>query len=205
MQYKTIRQAASAEYIVKRSRFIGQICPVQTAQEAADFLAAQKTAHWNAAHNVHAYVLREGRLQRCSDDGEPQGTAGIPVLDVLRREGVTDCIVVVTRYFGGILLGAGGLVRAYAHSAKLALDAGGIVTMALCSVREVRCAYDFYGRLAALIPEQGGVVEDVDYGDAVTLRFRIPKPLAETLEAALVDASLGKYHSEPRGEIYAEI
>ena len=147
MEYKTIRQAASAEFVEKRSRFIGYISPVQTPEQAAEFIDSIKSQHWDATHNVPAYILREGNLCRFSDDGEPQGTAGMPVLSVMQKEGVTDCAIVVTRYFGGILLGGGGLVRAYSHSAKLALDAGGIVTRALCSIVRVRSDYTFYGRL----------------------------------------------------------
>ncbi len=108
--YKTIKNESSDEFIVKKSRFIGYVRPVKTQQEALDFISEIKTKHWDATHNVYAYVLREGGVRRFSDDGEPQGTAGIPSLDVLLKEEVTDCCVVVTRYFGGIMLGAGGLV-----------------------------------------------------------------------------------------------
>ena len=111
--YKTIRNAAEDEFVEKRSRFIGHALPVTTEEEALAFIAEMKSKYWDASHNVYAYILREGGIQRFSDDGEPQGTAGIPTLDVLRKEGLTDLVVVVTRYFGGILLGGGGLVRAY--------------------------------------------------------------------------------------------
>lgn len=116
-EYKTLRAPASDEFTEKRSRFIGYAQPVSTQVEAAAFIERIKKQHHDATHNVFAYLLREGQLERYSDDGEPQGTAGIPVLDVLRKQGVTNCAVVVTRYFGGILLGAGGLVRAYSHAA----------------------------------------------------------------------------------------
>ena len=132
-EYKTIGARASDEFVEKKSRFIGHICPVTMQQEALDFIQSLKTKYWDATHNVYAYVLRDGQIRRYSDDGEPQGTAGIPTLDVLLKEGLTDCCVVVTRYFGGTLLGAGGLVRAYSHACKLAVDAGGVVTMALCT------------------------------------------------------------------------
>ena len=122
-EYKTIKEASSDEFIVKKSRFIGYVKPVKTQEEALEFINEIKTKHWDATHNVHAYCLREGGIRRFSDDGEPQGTAGIPSLDVLLKEEVVDCCVVVTRYFGGIMLGAGGLVRAYSHGAKIALDA----------------------------------------------------------------------------------
>ena len=159
MQYRTIRAAASAEFVEKRSRFIGYISPVTTQQDAIAFIDSIKSKHWDATHNVPAYIIREGNICRFSDDGEPQGTAGMPALNVLQKEELTDCVLVVTRYFGGILLGGGGLVRAYSHAAKIAVDAGGIVTRAECSIVKIRCDYTFYGRLASLIPEQGGIVE----------------------------------------------
>ena len=118
--YRTIRTAASAEFVEKKSRFIGHICPVTTQEEANEFIRQKKSEYWDATHNVYAYVLREGQTRRYSDDGEPQGTAGIPTLDVLLKEDLTDCVVVVTRYFGGTLLGTGGLVRAYSHGSKIA-------------------------------------------------------------------------------------
>lgn len=205
MEYKTIRRAASAEFVEKRSHFIGYISPVTTPEQAAEFIDSVKSRHWDATHNVPAYILREGNLCRYSDDGEPQGTAGMPVLSVLQKEGVTDCAVVVTRYFGGILLGGGGLVRAYSHSAKLALDAGGIVTRALCSVVRVKSDYTFYGRLTSLIPEQGGIIENTVFEDSVTVDFRIRAELEPLFEARLVDLSNGTLHSEHVGERFADI
>lgn len=145
MQYRTIRAAASAEFVEKRSRFIGYISPVTTQEDAAAFIDSIRSKHWDATHNVPAYIIREGNICRFSDDGEPQGTAGMPALNVLQKEGLTDCVLVVTRYFGGILLGGGGLVRAYSHAAKLAVDAGGTVTRAECSIVKIRCDYTFYG------------------------------------------------------------
>ena len=111
-EYRTIKNESQDEFVVKKSRFIGYVKPVKTVEEAQEFISAIKTKHWDATHNVYAYVLRDGGVRRFSDDGEPQGTAGIPSLDVLIKENVVDCCVVVTRYFGGIMLGAGGLVRA---------------------------------------------------------------------------------------------
>lgn len=193
--YRTIRRAASAEFVEKKSRFIGHICPVTTQQEAVAFIQEKRSAFWDATHNVYAYVLREGQTRRYSDDGEPQGTAGIPVLDVLLKAELTDCVVVATRYFGGILLGTGGLVRAYSHTSSIAVDAGGIVTMALCSILEVRCDYTFYGRLSSLIPEMGGVVLDTQYADTVLVRLKIPSAAVQAFDDKLFDQSLGKYRS----------
>ena len=199
--YRTIRTAASAEFVEKKSRFIGHICPVTTQEEANEFIRQKKSEYWDATHNVYAYVLREGQTRRYSDDGEPQGTAGIPTLDVL----LTDCVVVVTRYFGGTLLGTGGLVRAYSHGSKIAVEAGGIVTMALCAQLEIVCDYTFYGRLAALIPEMGGVVEDTQFADAVTVCCKMPTSLVDAFDAKLFDQSLGKYRSRKISESFSAI
>lgn len=204
-RYKTIAERSSNEYIVKKSRFIGYVCPVKTQEEALAFIAEISKKHWDATHNVYAYILREGGVKRFSDDGEPQGTAGIPVLDVIEKSGVTDCAVVVTRYFGGIMLGAGGLVRAYSHSASIALSAGGIITRALCAKLKVICDYYFYGKLSSLVPENCGVIEDTLFEDNVTLLFRLPLENVDSFNAKLVDVSNGKYSAEKYGEEYADI
>ena len=200
MEYRTIGTESSDEFIERKSRFIGYIKPVQTQEEAVAFINEIKSKHWDATHNVYAYVLREGQVRRYSDDGEPQGTAGIPVLDVLLKENLTDCVVVATRYFGGTLLGAGGLVRAYSHTAKIAVDAGGIITMKLCKILKVTCDYNFYGRLNSLIPEMGGVIDDAEFSDNVTVTFQMPVGIVSEFEAKLVDMSFGKFHSEEIGE-----
>ena len=205
MEYRTVEKEACDEFIEKRSRFIGYIKPVTTSQEAVDFINAVKAKHWDATHNVYAYVLRDGQTRRYSDDGEPQGTAGIPVLDVLLKENLTDCAVVATRYFGGILLGGGGLVRAYSHTAKIAVDAGNIITMRLCKVLRVRCDYNFYGKLNSLIPESGGSVTDAQFADNVTVTFIMPVDIFPIFEAKLVDVSFGKYQSEEIGEKFLKI
>lgn len=204
-EYKTVKSASSDEFIVKKSRFIGYVKPVKTQEEALEFIGEIKSKHWDATHNVYAYTLREGGVRRFSDDGEPQGTAGIPSLDVLLKEEVVDCCVVVTRYFGGIMLGAGGLVRAYSHGAKIALDAGGIITMSLCKIVRVVTDYNFYGRLVPLICEEGGIVEDTQFTDNVEVTFRIPQDKVPFFESRLVDVSCGKFHSEVIDEKYCEI
>lgn len=200
MEYRTVLNNASDEFIEKRSRFIGYIKPVTTQEEAVAFINEIKAKHWDATHNVYAYVLREGQTRRYSDDGEPQGTAGIPVLDVLLKEDLTDCVVVATRYFGGTLLGTGGLVRAYSHTAKIAVDAGGIITMKLCEILRVCCDYNFYGRLNSLIPECGGIIDVSDFSDTVTVTFKMPVDSIENFEKKLVDLSFGKFKSEKIGE-----
>ena len=203
--YKTIRAEAKDEYIVKKSRFIGHIKPVTTQEEALAFIAEVSKKHWDATHNVYAYILREGGIKRYSDDGEPQGTAGIPTLDVLEKTGVTDCAVVVTRYFGGIMLGAGGLVRAYSHSASIAVAAGGIVTRTMCGRLKVTCDYYFYGKLSSLVPENGGIIEDTVFEDNVTLIFRMPLEIIDGFNAKLIDVSNGRYKAEKIDEFFADM
>ena len=205
MEYKTIDREACDEFVEKRSRFIGYIKPVTTKDEAIDYINSIKSKHWDATHNVYAYVLRDGQTRRYSDDGEPQGTAGIPVLDVLIKENVTDCVVVATRYFGGILLGGGGLVRAYSHTAKIAVDAGGVVTMRLCSVMDIQCDYTLYGKINSLIPEFGGMIDDTQFGENVSIKFRIPADIEEEFQKKLTDVSFGKLSAEKSGEIFCKI
>ena len=203
--YRTIRGTATGEYEEKKSRFIAQLSFADSEEAAVAFLEQVRAANRTARHNVYAYRLREGNRERYSDDGEPQGTAGMPALNVLQKEELTDCVLVVTRYFGGILLGGGGLVRAYSHAAKIAVDAGGIVTRAECSIVKIRCDYTFYGRLASLIPEQGGIVEDTAFEDAVTVKMRIPQELEPAFEARLVDLSNGTCRGEITDTVFADI
>lgn len=201
-QYRTVLHENKDEFIERRSRFIGYVKPVTEEEDAIQYINEIKSKHWDATHNVYAYILRKNNIQRYSDDGEPQGTAGIPVLDVLRKEEVTDCVVVVTRYFGGILLGGGGLVRAYSHGSKIALDAGGIITMRLCVLASVACDYQFYGRLSSLIPEMGGKVTDSVFESDVRVSFLLKKETAGEFEKKLVDYSNGRYHLQILGEKY---
>ncbi len=201
-EYLTVGREAVDEFTEKRSRFIGAIRPVKTEQEAQEFIRERTKQYWDAKHNVYAYVLNGGSLCRFSDDGEPQGTAGIPVLDVLRKEGLTDCVVVVTRYFGGILLGGGGLVRAYSHGAKLAVDAAGVVAMRLCLTGTVTCDYAQYGWLPGLLLEQGATVGEAAFADTVTVHFTLPINRRGDLEAALTDRSAGTLMADFDGEVY---
>ena len=198
--YLTIAKEATDEFVEKRSRFMGFIKPVTTEEEALSFIREKQKKYWDATHNVYAYVLDGGNLCRFSDDGEPQGTAGIPVLDVLRKEGLVDCVVVVTRYFGGILLGAGGLVRAYSHGAKIAVDAGGVVEMRKCLLGEIVCDYAQYGMIPAILADHGATLTDTQFGEAVTVCFSIPREGRGSLEAAVIDRSNGRLTATFDGE-----
>ena len=199
-EYVSLREEAETELEIKRSVFIGNARPVTSAEEAEEFIREVRSRHEDARHVCFAYVLRSGGVSKYSDDGEPQGTAGIPVLDVLRKEGLTDCVVVVTRYFGGILLGAGGLVRAYSHGAKIAVDAGGVVEMRLCLQGEITCDYGQYGWIPAFLAEEGAVVLDTAFGEAVTVYFSIPQEGRGHLEATLIDRSNGRLAAAFTGE-----
>lgn len=200
--YRTVKSEGQDEFIERRSRFIGTVRPVTTVEEATAFLDEMRAKYWDATHNVYAYILRDGQMKRYSDDGEPQGTAGVPVLDVLQKENLTDLAVVVTRYFGGVLLGAGGLVRAYSHGAKLGVLAGGIQVMRLCVTGTITCDYNQYGRVATLVPQLGGRVEDTQFGMVVVLTFSLPKGAAERLQKQLADLTCGSVTPAFSGECF---
>lgn len=200
--YKTVLENASNEFMEKRSRFIGYCKPVKTEQEAIDFINEKRSEHWNATHNVYAYSLREGNIKRYSDDGEPSGTAGMPVLDVIVKNEIFDVVVVVTRYFGGVLLGTGGLVRAYSHGSKIAVEAAKPVIMQNCLVCEARCAYNQYGKVSSLIIGVGAAVDDTVYESDVLVKFHIKPDLLGTLNKKLADATSGEVTVEQKDEQY---
>lgn len=200
MEYKTVKNQSSDEFIEKRSRFIGYIKPVKTEEEAVAFIEEIRSKHWDATHNVYAYALREGNIFRYSDDGEPQGTAGIPVLDVLRKSGITDAVIVVTRYFGGIMLGAGGLVRAYSHGASIAVAAGNPIIMRMYKLCSMECDYNQYGRLNSLVPEKGGVIDDAQFTENVKIDFHITEEKMGEFERALADATCATVTVNVTGE-----
>ncbi|MBE6753661.1 MAG: YigZ family protein [Ruminococcaceae bacterium] len=200
MEYRTVAVEAQDEFIEKRSRFIGYIKPVTTEEEAIAFIEDIRTKHWNATHNVYAYCLREGGLCRYSDDGEPSGTAGQPVLSVLTKGGITDAVVVVTRYFGGVLLGAGGLVRAYSHGAALAVAAGKPIVMRQCRICAVQCDYSQYGRVSTLIPEVGGFIDDSAFAENVEITFHLTDEQLGVLGRKLADATCGQCEVTVLGE-----
>lgn len=192
-EYKTVEKEASDFFIEKKSKFIGYAKPVKTQEEAVEFISKIKSKHWDATHNVYAYVLRENNIQRYSDDGEPSGTAGVPVLDVMLKESLVDVCVVATRYFGGTLLGAGGLVRAYSHTSKIALEAAGIITMAQCSVMSAEVDYSFYDRLNILLSDSSAVILNTSFSDKVCVEFTVKENIVDLLNVKLIDVSNGKY------------
>ena len=191
-----LAKRASAEMIERKSVFIGTAAPVASEAEARELIEEMRHKYHDATHNVYAYQLNGGAIARYSDDGEPQGTAGIPVLNILKMSGVSDLCVVVTRYFGGILLGAGGLVRAYAASAKLAIETAGIVTMTDFAILRVRCSYSEYQKITAALPKLGVSEDNTEYDDAVTLTVGVESTRAEELMRALSEMTNGRVTAE---------
>jgi uncharacterized YigZ family protein len=204
MNYLTISENAKASFIEKRSEFIGYISPVKTNDEAVAFINSIKAEHRKAKHNVYAYILREDNISRYSDDGEPQGTAGVPVLDVLKKRGLTDVCVVVTRYFGGILLGGGGLVRAYSHAASLACDAAHIMDMCLCHRLKITADYGMYGKISYLLPNYETITVNSDFGSDVVLEILVLSEKLETLTKELTEVTNGTAEIVDMGELFED-
>lgn len=192
-------QEAQAEYVEKKSRFIGHIYRVNTAEEAQDHLAAARKRYWDASHNVYAYVLRDGTM-RFSDDGEPQGTSGMPTLEVLKKEGVVDALCITTRYFGGTLLGAGGLVRAYGHTCKLALEAAGQAQLIPYAQVGIDCPYPLLEQVRRMLPIFDGEETGADFGASVILTAALPQERMESFQAKLVDITAGRLRPEYLGQ-----
>lgn len=189
--YTTIQGTATAEIEEKRSRFIANASFVDNEQAALDFLANIRAQHRTARHNVYAYVLREGNRVRYSDDGEPAKTAGLPVLEAIQHSGITDCIIVVTRYFGGTLLGTGGLVRAYTASATAALQQAKIVTVRSCVSVEITIDYSLYERAVLLFQGAGARLEEPVFFDKVALKGILPAGEEAPLAIALQELTRG--------------
>ena len=198
--YTTIQKEAVAEFEEKRSLFIGHAKPVKTEEEAAEFIKAKKREFADATHNVFGYVIKNGVCARYSDDGEPQGTAGMPVLDTIRKSGVDDACVVVTRYFGGTLLGAGGLVRAYSQGAKMALEAAEIVTFEPYTELSIPCSYSDYQKISAELPKYGAIIDDTEFSDSVMLKIAVKNDIAPKIIEKVGEISAGKSIPEIVGE-----
>lgn len=198
--YITLEKEASASFVEKKSEFIGYACPCKTEQEALDFIAKIRKKHADAKHNVYAYQIKENNIARFTDDGEPQGTAGMPVLDIIKKTGFTDACIVVTRYFGGILLGTGGLVRAYSHAAKLAAEAAHVITYERFITCEVICDYTDYDKIRASYQSIGLMTDGVDFAADVTQRLAVRAPEYEDFCASLVELTNGAVLIETTGD-----
>lgn len=203
--YRTISGRASAELEEKRSRFIGHAAFADTEQTALALLTEVRAAHRTASHNVYAYCLREGARQRYSDDGEPAKTAGLPVLEAIIHAGLTDCIVVVTRYFGGTLLGTGGLVRAYTAAAAAALAAAKIVTVRRCVRLRFSVGYGLYEPACALLTAAGAKTEPPVYAETVTLTATLPAGAEQPLLPSLAELTRGAVKVELSQPFFAPL
>lgn len=200
-EYLVPSEYGEDEFIEKKSRFIGRIWPVETEEEALARIQEMKKKHYDATHNCWAYIIRDGAV-RFSDDGEPGGTAGMPMLQVLQREGLFNAVCVVTRYFGGILLGAGGLVRAYTKGAKIAVDAAGKSMKRVWTVLYVPCPYSFYERVRLEAEGFGGIVRKADFGAEVELELLFPEAKTREFLDRLTDMTAGTVESMEIGQEY---
>ncbi len=184
--YKTVGDVFTATIIEKKSEFIGYIAHAATEQQATAFLASIRKKHYDASHHCYAYIIKDEKIERQSDDGEPQKTAGMPILEVLRHSGLEDVIIVVVRYFGGTLLGTGGLVRAYTGAAQRAVQAAEILSYSMCVDLTVTVDYSLYDRLTSLCATHGAKVVDTEFTDAVTLKIRMvsgtQQPLVDDIQ-----------------------
>ena len=198
--YTTIQKEAVAEFEEKRSLFIGHAKPVKTEEEAAEFINLKKKEFADATHNVFGYIIKNGVCARYSDDGEPQGTAGMPVLDTIRKSGVDDACVVVTRYFGGILLGAGGLVRAYANGAKIALEAAGIITYEQYSEIKIKCSYSDYQKIQPVLFKAQAVTDDTIFDESVIVMIALKEEKGADLCEKIQELTSGRAHAEIVGK-----
>ena len=189
------------EFTEKKSRFIGRVWLVETEEEALEKIQQMKKQHYDATHNCWAYIIKDGAV-RFSDDGEPGGTAGMPMLQVLQREGLFNVVCVVTRYFGGILLGAGGLVRAYTKGAKIAVDAAGKSMKRVWTVLYVPCPYTYYERLKLLVAECEGIIRDTQFGAEVELELLFAEGVADVFLEKLTDMTAGTVEGMETGKEY---
>jgi len=192
---------SESEFVEKRSRFISHLWPVETEEEAQAHIREMKSKYYDARHNCWCYLIGKN-VMRYSDDGEPQGTAGQPMLKVFERENVTNVCCVVTRYFGGILLGAGGLTRAYSQGAKDALVVAGAATMGLWAQVAVPCTYALFERVKLEIAALGGVIDDTEYGADICLYVSMMADTVEPLQKRLTELSSGSLKLEVLGEEY---
>ncbi len=190
------------EFIEKRSRFIGHVRHTETEEAALAFIAEINDKHKSATHNVYAYSIRENNIMRYSDNGEPQGTAGLPVLDVFRHAEICDFCCVVTRYFGGTLLGTGGLCRAYSHSAKIALEAAGIAVMRLWSHASLTVSYGMFELVQKSLVADGARIENCDYGADVTITYFLPAEDYDKVASRIFDMTSGSFSPTKLSDVF---
>lgn len=204
--YRIVEQGGIGEIEEKKSRFIANVSPAETEEEAVAFIEAMRKKYWDARHNCYAYVLgRRGELMRFSDDGEPSGTAGKPILEVLLGMEVRNLAVVVTRYFGGTLLGTGGLVRAYTQAAQAGMAASAVRTMRYGTLFAITTDYNGIGRIQYLLGERKIAVEEPEYTDVVALKIRVLQEEEEAVRKEITEATAGKAKIEKIGSMYFKV
>lgn len=205
VHYKVPYSEASAEFVEKKSRFIGHIFKVTSAQQATEIIKQMQKKYWDASCNAYGYIVEEGRVMRFSDAGEPQGTAGMPILEMLKKEELYDVLCIVTRYFGGVKLGASGLTRAYGHGAKIALEAAGIAQMQPFRFASVPCPYALLETVRSLLPDFEVEETHAEYAADVCLTLCMPDERFEEFNAQLVDVTAGRVRAEPgKIELFAK-
>ncbi len=203
--YCTVSRQAAIELSIQKSRFIGQCTPVETESAALALLAVAKKRYWDASHNCFAYAIGANMdMARYSDDGEPGGTAGLPIMEAVKHKAITNVLVVVTRYFGGILLGAGGLVRAYSRAASDALHAAGPVWMLPCDVYRVSMNYSQWNALECFF-RQYGTIQDIQYAETVSIRLAVERSKCEAFLAACAQKTDGQIEAIKQGEEYGRV
>lgn len=203
--YKTVKGRAETLLVEKKSKFIASVQPADNEEDALLFLSEIRSKYPDATHNVYAYVIDENNIFRYSDDGEPSGTAGMPVLDAIRKRGIVDAAVVVTRYFGGTLLGTGGLVHTYGASAAQGLEAAGIVTRKLCDVIHVKADYTLLGKIQHEIMTKGYILEDTIYEDDVTFVIACPADETKKVVSEITDLTNARASCACVGQRYVDI
>ena len=201
--FKIVERGGSGEIEEKKSRFIGTVSPAETEEEALSFVESMKKKYWDARHNCYAYILGErGPLMRFSDDGEPSGTAGKTILEVLAGTQVRNAVIVVTRYFGGTLLGTGGLVRAYTQAAQAGIAASTICTMRYGTQFQITTDYNGIGRIQYLLGIRKIAIEEPSYTDVVTLKVKVPYEEEDSVRKEITEATAGKALIEKTGSAY---
>lgn len=202
-KYKTLLSYGKDEIIIEKSKFIGHATPVENEEEAIAFIEKIKTEHWNATHNVPAYIVGENNeIQRYSDDREPSGTAGVPVLEVIKREDLRNVVIVVTRYFGGIKLGTGGLARAYTRGAKIALQAAKIITKKLHKLIIATVDYTISGKVQNEILQNGYLIKETKYDDAVHFYVYVEAIFSNRFKSQITEWTSGRCNLNFVGEEY---
>lgn len=205
--FRTVFQSAFAEEVIEKSRFIAYCKPIESEADAVQFIEQIKKKHWDATHNVPVYVLGEHySTQRYSDDGEPSGTAGVPILSMLKHEGITDVVIVVTRYFGGIKLGTGGLVRAYTQTAKLGLEAALLIDKLVYTHLNVKVDYHLHGKVQNyLMSSEELIIENTAFTECVDIELYVKPELTEAVSQKLMDLCNGQLTLQELGEAYLSV